>query len=175
MMNSHSLEYLLKRDRRVITGGILFITLLSSLYIFYLYRQMVYMDMNALLFAMPMTPEWTSTEFMLLLLMWLVMMIAMMTPSVAPLILVFAKVNRERKRQNHPFVNTGYLITGYFLVWAAFSMAATSLQWLLQQIAWLNPEMKTTNKILGGVILLLTGIFQFTPLKKPVSPTAAVH
>ena len=165
-MNSHSLEYLLKRDRLVITGGLFFITLLSWLYIIYLYRQMVYMDMNALFFAMPMTPKWTPTDFILLLLMWLVMMIAMMTPSVAPLILVFAKVNRERKRQNHPFVNAGYLITGYFLVWAAFSVAATSLQWLLQQIAWLNPEMKTTNKILGGIILILTGIFQFTPLKK---------
>jgi len=165
-MNNQSLEYLLKRDRLVIIGGLFFITILSWLYIIYLYRQMVYMDMNALFFAMPMTPEWTSADFILLLLMWLVMMIAMMTPSVAPLILVFAKVNRERKLQDHPFVNAGYLITGYFFVWAAFSVAATALQWLLQQIAWLNPEMKTTNKILGGIILILTGIFQFTPLKK---------
>src|SRR6185369_16085270 len=125
-MNNQSLEYLLKRDRLVIIGGLFFITLLSWLYIIYLYRQMVYMDMNALFFAMPMTPEWTSTDFILLILMWLVMMIAMMTPSVAPLILVFAKLNRERKQQNHPFVNAGYLISGYFLVWAAFSVVATS-------------------------------------------------
>lgn len=165
-MNNHSLEYLLKRDRLVIISGLFFITLLSWLYIIYLYRQMVYMDMNALFFAMPMTPHWAATDFILLFLMWIVMMIAMMTPSVAPLILVFAKVNRERKLQHHPFVNTGYLITGYFLVWAVYSGAATALQWLLQQIAWLNPDMKTTNKILGGIILILTGIFQFTPLKK---------
>lgn len=165
-MNNHSLEYLLKRDRFVIISGLFFITLLSWLYIIYLYRQMVYMDMNALFFAMPMTPHWAATDFILLFLMWIVMMIAMMTPSVAPLILVFAKVNRERKLQHHPFVNTGYLITGYFLVWAVYSVAATALQWLLQQIAWLNPDMKTTNKILGGIILILTGIFQFTSLKK---------
>jgi len=31
-------------------------------------------------------------------------------------------------------------MTGYFLVWAAFSLAATSLQWVLQQISLLNPE-----------------------------------
>ena len=166
LMNNHSLEYLLKRDRFVIISGLFFITLLSWLYIIYLYRQMVYMDMNALFFAMPMTPHWAATDFILLFLMWIVMMIAMMTPSVAPLILVFAKVNRERKLQHHPFVNTGYLITGYFLVWAVYSVAATALQWLLQQIAWLNPDMKTTNKILGGIILILTGIFQFTSLKK---------
>ena len=123
------------------------------------------MDMNALFFAMPMTPEWTVIDFVLLFFMWLVMMIAMMTPSVAPLILIFAMVNRQRKQQNRPFVNTAYLMTGYFLVWAAFSLAATTLQWLLQQISLLNPEMKTTSKILGSVILIATGTFQFTSLK----------
>jgi predicted metal-binding membrane protein len=166
MISSNSLEYLIKKDRIVIISGLFFITILSWLYIIYLYNQMVYMDMNALFFAMPMTPEWTVTDFILLFLMWLVMMIAMMTPSVAPLILIFATVNRQRRQQDHPFVNTLYLMTGYFLIWAAFSLAATSLQWLLQQISMLNPEMKTTSKILGSTILILAGIFQFTPLKQ---------
>jgi predicted metal-binding membrane protein len=166
MINHNSLEFVLKKDRLVIIGGLFFITLLSWLYIIYLYNQMVYMDMNALFFAMPMTPEWTAVDFMLLLLMWIVMMIAMMTPSVAPLILVFAMVNRQRKQQSRPFVNTAYLMAGYFLVWLAFSFVATVLQWSLQQIAMLNPEMKTTNKILGGIILIASGVFQFTPLKQ---------
>ena len=166
MIRSNSLEYLLKRDRLIIVGGLFFITLLSWLYIIYLYNQMTYMDMKALFFAMPMTPEWTATDFVLLFLMWLVMMIAMMMPSVAPLILIFAMVNRQRRQQDRPFVNTAYLSAGYFLVWAAFSLAATALQWMLQQIALLNPEMKITSKILGSVILIVTGIFQFTPLKQ---------
>ena len=126
---------------------------------------MAVMNMDAFLFAMPMSPSWTAVDFILLFLMWFVMMIAMMTPSVAPLILIFTMVNRKRRQQDRPFVKTAYLITGYFLVWAAFSLAATSLQWLLQQISLLNPEMKTTNKILGSAILIATGIFQFTPLK----------
>lgn len=94
------------------------------------------------------------------------MMIAMMTPSVAPLILLFAKVNRQRKEQQSPFVNTLYLLTGYFLVWAAFSLIATFLQWLLQQVNWLNPDMIITNKVLGSLILIAAGVFQFTPLKQ---------
>jgi predicted metal-binding membrane protein len=127
---------------------------------------MAVMNMGAFLFAMPMSPSWTAVDFVLLFLMWFVMMIAMMTPSVAPLILIFTMVNRKRRQEDRPFVNTAYLMTGYFLVWAAFSLAATSLQWLLQQISLLNPEMKTTNKILGSMILILAGIFQFTPLKQ---------
>src|SRR5438067_1421748 len=120
MNNSSSIEYVLKRDRVIIISGLLLISALAWLYIVYLYRQMSLMDMNALLFAMPMTPVWTTTDFILLFLMWFVMMIAMMTPSVAPLILIFAMVNRQRKQQQNPFVPTGYLLTGYFIVWAGF-------------------------------------------------------
>jgi predicted metal-binding membrane protein len=166
MISNNSLVNHLKTDRLVIIGGLFFITLLSWLYIIYLYHQMVYMDMNALFFAMPMTPEWTHIDFILLFLMWLVMMIAMMTPSVSPLILIFAMINRQRKQQDRPFVNAAYLMAGYFLVWAAFSLVVTALQWLLQQISLINPEMKTTNKIFGSIVLIATGIFQFTPLKQ---------
>ena len=166
MIGNNSLTYQVKRDRVIILTALLLITLLSWLYIIYLYNQMVYMDMSALFFAMPMTPEWTYIDFILLFLMWLVMMVAMMTPSVTPLVLTFATINRQRKQQDHPFVNAAYLIAGYFLVWAVFSLAATALQWSLQQVALLNPDMKTTSKILGSVILITTGIFQFTPLKQ---------
>jgi predicted metal-binding membrane protein len=127
---------------------------------------MVVMDMSAVFFAMPMTQHWTITDFALLFVMWLVMMIAMMTPSVSPLILIFAMVNRKTKQQQDPFVYTGYLLAGYFLVWGGFSLLATLLQWLLQQVSLLNPEMKTTSKILGSIILIAAGIFQFTALKK---------
>ncbi|TMI97023.1 MAG: DUF2182 domain-containing protein, partial [Bacteroidetes bacterium] len=144
--NGNTLKNVLKKDRFIVVGGLFVICILSWLYIIYLYRQMAVMNMDALFFAMPMTPSWTAVDFALLFLMWLVMMIAMMTPAVAPLILIFAMANRQRRQQNRPFVKTAYLITGYVLVWAAFSVLATSLQWLLQQISLLNPEMKTTNK-----------------------------
>lgn len=124
------------------------------------------MNMDAFLFAMPMTPAWTAVDFWLLFLMWFVMMIAMMIPSVAPLILIFTMVNRQKKQQKNPFVSTGYLLTGYFLVWLLFSLGATSLQWLLQNISLLNPEMATTGKVIGGSILIAAGLFQFTPLKQ---------
>lgn len=165
-ITNSTLENILKKDRFIIVSGLFVLCVLAWLYIIYLYRQMVVMDMNALFFAMPMTPEWTATDFLLLFLMWLVMMIAMMTPSVTPLILIFAMVNRQRKQQRTPFVSTGYLLSGYFLVWAAFSLMATILQWLLQHISLLNPEMETTSKILGAIILMAAGVFQFTPLKQ---------
>jgi predicted metal-binding membrane protein len=163
---TNTLAFQIKRDRLIIISGLFFIALLSWLYIIYLHKQMIYMDMDALFFSMPMTPQWTYIDFILLFLMWLVMMIAMMTPSVSPLILVFARINRQRKQQDHPFVNAAFLMTGYFLAWAAFSLVATMLQWLLQQKSLLSPDMITTSKIFGSIVLIVSGIFQFTPLKQ---------
>jgi len=136
--------------------------------------------MDAFLFAMPMTSNWSWTDFVLLFLMWFVMMIAMMTPSVALLVLIFTSINRKRQLQQNPFVSSGYLLSGYFLVWAVFSLFATILQWLLQRFSLLNPEMITTSRILGGIIFILTGVFQFTPLKNTClntcrSPIAFIH
>src|SRR5207302_1685299 len=85
---------------------------------------------------------------------------------VAPLILIFAMINRQKKQQQNPFVSTGYLLAGYFFVWTGFSLLATTLQWLLQHVSLLTPEMKTTGKITGAIILIAAGIFQFTPLKQ---------
>ena len=166
MKTSSSLEYILKRDRVILITGLFFIALLSWWYIIYLYRQMYPMNMDALFFAMPMTPSWAAADFFLLFLMWLVMMIAMMIPSVAPLILIFAMVNRQKEAQQNPFVPGIYLLAGYLAAWTFFSLLATILQWALQQIAWLNPMMIVTNKILGSIILIAAGVFQFTSLKQ---------
>ena len=138
------------------------------------------MNMDALFFAMPMTPAWTITDFALLFLMWLVMMIAMMTPSVAPLILIFAMVNRQKQQQQNPYVSSSYLLSGYLAAWAAFSLLVTILQWALQQINWLNPMMIVTNKIAGSSILIAAGVFQFTTLKQKClhycqSPIEFIH
>jgi len=165
-MNSSPIENILKKDRLIIITGLFIICLLSWLYIIYLYKQMYPMNMDAMFFAMPMSAKWTATDFILLFLMWIVMMIAMMVPSVAPLILIFAGINRKRRLAQSPYVPAIYLLTGYFGIWLIFSLFATVLQWWMQQLSLLNPDMIITNKIAGGIILIAAGLFQFTTLKQ---------
>ncbi|MFC0773356.1 DUF2182 domain-containing protein [Terrimonas alba] len=179
-MKANPLVSVLKKDRFIVLTALSLICILSWLYIIYLYNQMYPMNMDALFFAMPMTAKWSWTDFVLLFLMWFVMMIAMMTPSVTPLVIIFTLINRKRRQQQNPYVPSGYLLGGYFLVWAVFSLFATFLQWLLQRVALLNPEMVTTSKVLGGVILITAGTFQFTPLKNTClhncrSPMGFIH
>src|ERR1017187_6513337 len=104
---------MLKKDRLIIMGGLLVLCIIAWLYIIYLYREMAVMNMDAFLFAMPMTPTWSMVDFFL----------------------IFAMVNRQKQETRSPFVPTGYLLCGYFLIWAGFSFLATLLQWFLQRIS----------------------------------------
>ena len=115
--------------------------------------------------AMPHMQAWGATEVLLTWVMWAVMMVAMMTPSAAPMILMFATVNRRHRGQQGPVVPTTVFLLGYLLVWGGFSVVATLAQWGLHTAALLSPMMVSTSPMLGGLLLLAAGIFQWTPLK----------
>src|SRR2546429_7231947 len=59
---------------------------------------------------------------------WVTMMAAMMLPSVAPMVLVFARVTKDRARQGRAaFVPTWIFLTGYLAAWTAYGLAAYGL------------------------------------------------
>jgi predicted metal-binding membrane protein len=113
----------------------------------------------------PDMQSWSASTLVPLFLMWAEMMVAMMIPSAAPMILTFATVNRKRREQDRPFVPTGIFLSGYLVVWTAFSALAAVAQWILHSTALLSPMMVSTSPILGGALLIIAGIFQWTPLK----------
>ena len=55
-------------------------------------------------------------------------MIAMMLPSAAPMILIFAMINRKSRQKKAPYIPTGVFAAGYLIAWGAFSLAATLLR-----------------------------------------------
>jgi predicted metal-binding membrane protein len=80
--------------------------------------------------AWMMTIEWGAAHTVLLFAMWAVMMTAMMLPSAAPLILLYASALRNQHTHSVG-VQLYALAGGYLVVWTAFSVAATALQRLL--------------------------------------------
>jgi predicted metal-binding membrane protein len=164
MQSSTALESVLKRDRLIVLGGLAGITALAWVYIGYLAWEMGHMDMSMDM-AMPHMQTWGVTELVLLFVMWAVMMVAMMVPSAAPMILMYTTINRRRREQQQPYVPTAVFLGGYLLAWAGFSILATLAQWGLHSAALLSPMMVSTSPILGGLVLLAAGIFQWTPLK----------
>ena len=101
--------------------------------------------------AWMMTPVWDAPHLLLLWAMWAVMMTAMMLPSAAPML---ALADRP-----------GSLALGYVGVWAAFSVGATALQWALGRWSLINPMMEAASPQAGAVLLVIAGLYQWTPLK----------
>jgi predicted metal-binding membrane protein len=97
-------------------------------------------------------------------LMWVVMMIAMMTPAVLPVALAFLRLDR-RRGEVHGGNDGALFVGGYLLVWSAFALLATLVQWALHRAALLHTDMLAAGPTLAGVILLVAGVYQLTPFK----------
>jgi predicted metal-binding membrane protein len=89
-----------------------------------------------------------------------------MLPGVTPVILTFATVNRNRRARSEPYVPAALFASGYLLAWAGFSLAATLAQSALERAALLSPmDMTTDSRLLGGLLFIAAGLYQFTPVK----------
>jgi predicted metal-binding membrane protein len=161
------LEAVLRRDRTVVLAGLAALTLVAWVYLLRVARDMVAtnpMDMSMHM-AMPQLRSWAPVEVLILFAMWVVMMVAMMVPSVAPLVLLFVRAHRQQA-DGHAGGSAATLVLGYLLVWTGFSLLATLATWGLQSAALLSPMLVSTSPLLGGVLLVVAGAFQFTPLKR---------
>ena len=93
-----------------------------------------------------------------LVLMWWLMMVAMMLPSAAPAILLYARV-REQRGAGAAVVQPWIFGLGYVAVWLLFSILAGGVQWIV-----VGPA-TTLDRAFGSALLILTGIYQLSPLK----------
>ncbi len=146
---------IIKRDRLLVLSGIAGIAALAWLDLFPLTRGMNEMSMDATT-TIPGRQVWSGADAMVVFAMWVVMMVAMMTPSVSPTLLLFTSILRGRALQ--PFARVGLFLMGYLLVWSGFSAAAALAQLALH-------EAVSTGALIGGAVLAGAGIFQFTSLK----------
>jgi predicted metal-binding membrane protein len=127
------------------------------------------MDMG----AMAEPGMWGPAIWALMIAMWWIMMIAMMSPSAAPAVLLYARVHRhalaQAQNQNQDqdkLAPTGMFVAGYLLVWLAFSVAAAVLYWLLERETIVSATtMGSQSRWLSGAVLIASGLYQLSPLK----------
>ena len=113
----------------------------------------------------PSHGAWLLKDFMLLFLMWSVMMIAMMTPSILPMLLIFTTLNSRNKENGKDENSTMILLVGYLSSWVLFSLVITFPQYAMHKSGLLNPMMEPSHAYLGTIMLCLAGIYQFSPFK----------
>ncbi len=155
----------MRRDRALAAAGLAGLAVLAWASLIRIAGSMEGMEMGASM-AMPMPAAWTPGQFLLTFLMWVVMMVAMMVPGATPMILVFATINRRRAASGGAPVSAAVFLAGYLVVWSGFSLLGTLGQWALQSASLLAPATLSAAPVVGGLLLLLAGLYQFTPLKE---------
>src|SRR5258708_16725012 len=114
LKNASALEAVLRRDRAIIVAALGVLTALAWSDLVWLADDMAMdgMDMTGYrmipagrALMMPASSPWQPLEFAYVFAMWAVMMIGMMTPSAAPIILVYARVGRHAA-ETRPFAST---------------------------------------------------------------------
>ena len=152
-----------RRDRRTILLSLAGVTAIAWVYLIAAASGMEGagsepMDM------MRMRP-WSALDFLLTLLMWAIMMVAMMVPSAAPITLLYAASARKAARQFTPVAPVATFVAGYVTLWALFSVGATLAQWGLDRAALLSPMLVARSPWLGAGLLIAAGLYQLTPVK----------
>lgn len=148
-------------QRWLIAGALLLITALALGYTYWLATGFDMSTMMSTTFV-----AWSPGYFTFMLVMWIVMMVGMMTPSVAPTVLLYAAFARRNTRQGQVFPSAGWFVAGYLLAWSAFAVLATLCQWLLEWLALVTPMMAGTSRKLGAAILVAAGVYQWLPVKQ---------
>jgi predicted metal-binding membrane protein len=187
-MTEAAVNAVLRRDRAIVIAAIAGLTILAWAYILWLAVQMDMAGMPASKHggmempgmnmrgaSMPMAGmahavepafrAWSAADFAFTFTMWAVMMVGMMTPSVAPMVLLYAVVGRKAAASGRPLAATGCFIMGYLVAWIGFSLAATTAQLTLIRFSLLSPTMASTSDIFGGAVLVAAGLYQWSPLK----------
>jgi predicted metal-binding membrane protein len=93
---------------------------------------------------------------------WLLMTVAMMVPTVLPLLAIFARMTEGRTDRG---VLIALLILGYLSIWAAFGLMAHAADLALHAALAGNAFLALNGWIVGVLMLGIAGLFQFSGLK----------
>jgi predicted metal-binding membrane protein len=164
----------LRRDRIVVLLALVLLTALAWSYLMWLSTDMDMggMDMTGIRMIpsgmglmMPANMPWRAMEFAFVFAMWIAMMVGMMTPSAVPMFLMYARVGRQTETKSRPLAATVWFAAGYFIVWIAFELLATLVQWAFERTVLLDFTMATTSTVVGSLLFVAAGSYQWTRLK----------
>jgi predicted metal-binding membrane protein len=99
---------------------------------------------------------------------WVVMMAAMMFPSIAPMVLTYERIQRGKRERGLPVTvgATCVFVAGYLVTWTAtglgfYAVLAAARAVDLGVISW-----DQTGRYLAGGVIVAAGLYQIAPLKQ---------
>src|SRR5919205_1021434 len=99
---------------------------------------------------------------------WVVMMAAMMFPSVAPMVLTYARIQRRRKERGKTVsgsIPIALFVVGYLATWTAFGLAAYALVTLGRALSLDPLGWDSGGPYVAGAVILAAAVYQLAPAK----------
>ena len=98
---------------------------------------------------------------------WVVMMGAMMFPSVAPMVVAYDRISAHRREIGRPAATAGtaLFIGGYLVSWAAFGLVGWALYEAVRGLSIDALSWRGGGRYLAGGVILLAAVYELTPMK----------
>jgi predicted metal-binding membrane protein len=99
---------------------------------------------------------------------WIVMMAAMMFPSIAPMVLAYRRIHLRRRELGREAARPGAIsvfVGGYLISWALFGLAAYVLLELIRSLSIDAFSWDRGGPYLAGGVIVAAGVYQLTPAK----------
>src|SRR6185295_3739505 len=135
------IQRIARKDRAIVGGALCVLILAAWLYTIRTNVSMQYMEAGYM-FAM-----------------WAAMMIAMMTPSAAPMVFAFSRITRSRQETVGAQGTALAFLLGYLALWTGFSLLATVAHTLLANATLVSSMGASTSRELSAALLMAAGFY----------------
>ena len=98
---------------------------------------------------------------------WVVMMAAMMFPSIAPMVVMQARIQQGKRERGDevPAGTTAVFVVGYLVTWAAAGLVGYAIFDLVESLSIDALGWDRAGQYIAGGVIVLAAVYQLTPLK----------
>lgn len=108
---------------------------------------------------------WTAGYFMMMLVMWQIMMVAMMVPTTIPMITTFSDIQSAAAEKGEQTTSSWIFSLAYFAVWSLAALVLVTAQWLMT-LAFGSVEVLIEHApMIAGTVMIVAGLYQWTTIK----------